>query len=264
MNTQNKRRLIGLVAVFVMAFGIGLSHPISHVKNHFTRGMNTSLAVNEEGTEEIGDDVVWDNAVVDDSPTPVIYEDGKSYTVQKVAVKNKEGKRVIRRVKRDLNKSYGNYKHKGDPDYDKYAAGLDPEVYCLARAMYYEARGEGIVGQRAVGNVILNRVSYKHYFPNSVCGVISEKGQFQWYHNASLRGNQPFKVNVHTDIVSAAQQLMIEHNRGKRIDTTNSSFFFSANGVKPAPSAVYYKHVGKHAFYKLSMKWHKQQVAMKG
>src|SRR5690625_3947560 len=44
------------------------------------------------------------------------------------------------------------------------------EWRCLAEAMYFEARGEGLAGQVAVGEVILNRVDSSRY-PNSVCDV---------------------------------------------------------------------------------------------
>ena len=47
------------------------------------------------------------------------------------------------------------------------------EMKCLAEAIYFEARGESIEGQYAVGEVIINRV-LSDEFPNSVCGVISE------------------------------------------------------------------------------------------
>ncbi|MEA3060420.1 MAG: hypothetical protein QOJ94_201 [Sphingomonadales bacterium] len=42
---------------------------------------------------------------------------------------------------------------------------------CLAQAVYYEARSEGEDGQRAVAQVVLNRVRHPAY-PASVCGVV--------------------------------------------------------------------------------------------
>jgi len=50
---------------------------------------------------------------------------------------------------------------------------LASEMKCMAQAVYYEARSETMSGQRAVAEVILNRVKSKH-FPNSVCGVVFE------------------------------------------------------------------------------------------
>jgi len=42
---------------------------------------------------------------------------------------------------------------------------------CLAQAVYYEARGEGEDGMRAVAQVILNRVRHPS-FPKTICGVV--------------------------------------------------------------------------------------------
>ncbi|MXP25901.1 cell wall hydrolase [Altererythrobacter indicus] len=42
---------------------------------------------------------------------------------------------------------------------------------CLAMAIYYEAASESDAGQRAVAQVVLNRVAHPAY-PNSVCGVV--------------------------------------------------------------------------------------------
>ena len=44
-------------------------------------------------------------------------------------------------------------------------------VKCLAQAVYYEAASEPDAGQRAVAQVVLNRVAHPTY-PNSVCGVV--------------------------------------------------------------------------------------------
>lgn len=49
----------------------------------------------------------------------------------------------------------------------------DAEWRCLSEALYFEARGESVKGQFAVGEVILNRVDNPNY-PNTVCGVINQ------------------------------------------------------------------------------------------
>ena len=45
------------------------------------------------------------------------------------------------------------------------------ELDCLAEAVYYEARSETVRGQRAVAEVVMNRVKHPH-FPKTVCGVV--------------------------------------------------------------------------------------------
>jgi hypothetical protein len=53
------------------------------------------------------------------------------------------------------------------------ASGGDVQsaVNCLTAAIYYEARSESESGQRAVAQVVLNRVRHPA-FPNTVCGVV--------------------------------------------------------------------------------------------
>ena len=52
-------------------------------------------------------------------------------------------------------------------------AEQDRAVRCLTDAIYYEAANEPVEGQRAIAQVIVNRVRDKH-FPKSVCGVVYE------------------------------------------------------------------------------------------
>lgn len=46
---------------------------------------------------------------------------------------------------------------------------------CLARAVYFEARGETIAGRFAVAEVVLNRVDSPAY-PANVCAVVNQSG----------------------------------------------------------------------------------------
>jgi spore germination cell wall hydrolase CwlJ-like protein len=62
-----------------------------------------------------------------------------------------------------------------------------PELFCLAQNIYFEARGEPLLGKIAVGHVVLNRVADKR-FPGHVCKVIQQGGnrrlhrcQFSWW-----------------------------------------------------------------------------------
>lgn len=59
--------------------------------------------------------------------------------------------------------------HLGDeqPGTPGYARALD----CLTAAVYYEAAGESEHGQRAIAQVVLNRVRHPA-FPSTVCGVV--------------------------------------------------------------------------------------------
>jgi N-acetylmuramoyl-L-alanine amidase len=50
---------------------------------------------------------------------------------------------------------------------------------CLARNVYYEARGESIAGQYAVAEVTMNRKASLGY-PKTVCGVVHQRSAFSW------------------------------------------------------------------------------------
>ncbi|ARU01549.1 spore cortex-lytic enzyme [Yoonia vestfoldensis] len=51
------------------------------------------------------------------------------------------------------------------------------DIDCMARAMYFESIRSSRDGMIAVGSVVMNRVD-SAAFPNSVCGVVSQKNQF--------------------------------------------------------------------------------------
>lgn len=53
------------------------------------------------------------------------------------------------------------------------AAKGGDQWYCLAEALYFEARGETVRGQFAVAEVIMNRVESSR-FPGTVCGVVNQ------------------------------------------------------------------------------------------
>lgn len=53
------------------------------------------------------------------------------------------------------------------------------EEDCLAKAVYFEARGEPIEGQLAVAEVVLNRAASGRY-PSDICKVITQPWQFSF------------------------------------------------------------------------------------
>jgi len=60
------------------------------------------------------------------------------------------------------------------------AADVDRhDALCLARNIYFEARGEGSRGQYAVAAVTLNRVRDRRW-SDGICGVVYQKKQFSW------------------------------------------------------------------------------------
>ena len=54
-----------------------------------------------------------------------------------------------------------------------FAPVQEDQSECLAEALYYEARGEGTEGEKAVAEVVLQRMRDRNY-PHTICGVIYE------------------------------------------------------------------------------------------
>src|SRR5579863_6541627 len=52
-----------------------------------------------------------------------------------------------------------------------FAGADEDQSECLAEVLYYEARGEGTEGQKAVAEVVLQRTRDGNY-PRTICGVV--------------------------------------------------------------------------------------------
>jgi len=50
---------------------------------------------------------------------------------------------------------------------------------CLAMNVYHEARGQSLIGQVAVAQVVMNRVKDSR-FPNSICEVVKQGQTYAW------------------------------------------------------------------------------------
>lgn len=124
------------------------------------------------------------------------------------------------------------------------------EVYSLALMMYHECYSCGTMGMTHVANATLNRVNNPE-FPNTVYAVISQRGQYQWFHNHRLRGKNVFSPVKFPEVMELARHIYNSHLNGTRHDTTNGAIFFSSNGVRPAPRAVNPVRLAGHTFYRL-------------
>ena len=61
-----------------------------------------------------------------------------------------------------------------NPEIDElYTEYNQPQLYCLAQNIYFEAKSEPLAGQYAVADVVLNRVNDTRY-PNTICEVVRE------------------------------------------------------------------------------------------
>lgn len=91
----------------------------------------------------------------------------------------------------------------------------DDMVKLLARLINGEARGEPYEGQVAVGAVIMNRVKSPK-FPNTIAGVIYQKGQF----SCVTDGQFNVAIEENSTVYKAAQDAM------NGSDPTNGALYF--------------------------------------
>mgnify|MGYP002559402137 FL=1 len=91
----------------------------------------------------------------------------------------------------------------------------DDMVKLLARLINGEARGESYEGQVAVGAVIMNRVKSAK-FPNTIAGVIYQKGQF----SCVTDGQFNVAIEENSTVYKAAQDAM------NGSDPTNGALYF--------------------------------------
>lgn len=74
---------------------------------------------------------------------------------------------------------------------------------CLVDAIYHEARGEPEKGMFAVASVVIARTEHPK-FPDSVCSVVKQKGQFTFNHQAKkTEKNALNKVNSIVDAIES-------------------------------------------------------------
>jgi hypothetical protein len=133
---------------------------------------------------------------------------------------------------------------------DKSGIDRSRALHCLAAAIYYEAASEPDVGQRAVAQVVLNRVAHPAY-PNTVCGVVyqgSERRtgcQFTFTCDGSL-ARQPSRLFWDRAMNVARAALA-----GYVYSPAGLATHYHTVQVNPywAPSLNYLGTIGAHRFY---------------
>ncbi|HTK79129.1 MAG TPA: cell wall hydrolase [Rhizomicrobium sp.] len=135
-------------------------------------------------------------------------------------------------------------------------ADLATETNCLAEAIYYEARGEGMMGEKAIAEVVVHR-THRVGYPHSICGVVHQGAgdacQFSFVCNGMMDqprtpGEWSRAVRLATRILTGALPLT---------DITNGAIAFHASGVEPSwPGLVRTVQIGNHVFYRRPARSH--------
>jgi spore germination cell wall hydrolase CwlJ-like protein len=133
-----------------------------------------------------------------------------------------------------------------------------PQLYCLAKNIYFEARSDNLAGRYAVADVVLNRVKDRRY-PETICKVIHQgekdasgnmkknRCQFSWYCDgvADIALNQE-KWN---EAQTVAFQIV---TKGSFRGLTEGANHYHATYVNPSwnKSMDYIGQIGAHKFFR--------------
>ncbi|HKX78592.1 MAG TPA: cell wall hydrolase [Novosphingobium sp.] len=121
---------------------------------------------------------------------------------------------------------------------------LTSDMYCLAGAIYFEARGESLEGQLAVGRVIVRRASSGR-FPDSYCGVVFQRAQFSFVRGKTMPGIR----KESSDWRKAVALARIAHNDSWDSKAEGALFFHAAR-VSPRWGKTRMARVDNHIFYR--------------
>ena len=134
--------------------------------------------------------------------------------------------------------------------------GYSPQqLNCLTEAIYFEARGESLSGQLAVGNVIMNRVA-SPTFPNTICEVVHQgkqingkmvrhKCQFSYYCDGKREDYDDREAYIISSKV--AMDVIFEPS-----SEMQNALYYHTIFIEPfwSHSKEYLGSIGNHDFYK--------------
>jgi spore germination cell wall hydrolase CwlJ-like protein len=129
-------------------------------------------------------------------------------------------------------------------------APLDDAITCLARSIYWEARGNDPADMEAVANVVMNRLGHEG-FPDTVCKVVKQgsetkRCQFSWWCDGK-------SDSVQEEVPYAMAKEIARKALNKELpDRTQGALYFHDRTVKPDWAREYIKTVdiGLFRFYK--------------
>jgi len=132
------------------------------------------------------------------------------------------------------------------------AADARQAVRCLAQAVYFEAGFQPIEGQRAVAQVVLNRVRDRD-FPRTVCGVVYEGWrrrtgcQFSFVCDGSLRRRPPTAEEL-----DSAGKIALDALNGYVVAAVGTATHYHSWRLDPYWNDTLVKtaQIGDHIFYR--------------
>ena len=133
----------------------------------------------------------------------------------------------------------------------------DRELWCLATAIYFEARGESYRGQVGVAQVVMNRTK-DHRYPDTICGVV-----FQNQHRKNAC-QFSFACDGIPDVVNEREPWAQAEDIAQKVTSgelylteVGEATHYHATYVRPAwaPRMDKVTQIGLHVFYKFKSGW---------
>lgn len=125
------------------------------------------------------------------------------------------------------------------------------QAYCLAQAVYFEARSEPLEGQLAVAQVVLNRVD-SPFWPNEICAVVFQNQHMRHRCQFSFACDGLSETPRNRQAWRIAEQMAGVALNGLWDDVTNGSTHYHADYVQPDWRNMMHPTVahGRHLFYR--------------
>jgi spore germination cell wall hydrolase CwlJ-like protein len=126
------------------------------------------------------------------------------------------------------------------------------EYHCLSEVMYYEARGEGEEGERAVAEVVFDRLAQRHH-GKTICDVVYEAAgksscQFSFTCDGSIDRPKDRKAWRAAEILAAR---ILARELGQFRDVEGATHYHAA-GAHPSWASEFDEtaKIGNHIFYR--------------
>ena len=129
-------------------------------------------------------------------------------------------------------------------------------VDCMTAAVYYEAATESLDGQRAVAQVVLNRMRHPA-FPKTVCGVVFQGSNLKTGCQFSFTCDGSLNRRPSDSGWARAREVAAAALNGYVMKKVGNATHYHANYVAPywSPSLLKIGAIGAHIFYRWTGSW---------
>jgi len=128
----------------------------------------------------------------------------------------------------------------------EYTQYTTKDLYCLAKNIYHEARGESQLGKIAVAQVTMNRVKHETRWPGTVCEVVYQQvrgvPQFSWTTSNDIKITDSWAFEQ-------ARQIAYKVLTGEMFIKHFNFTFFHNTTVEHGQLRKNHRIIGNHVFY---------------